>query len=123
MGVYEYEGTYKFKTQGAKKYITQKDGEHITTTIAGVVKSKGGSELENAGGFDAFEDGFTFRDAGGLAAKYNDNIREKRVIEGHEITITDNVCLVPSEYTVGKTADYKRLLLALSKPPIINSVL
>lgn len=115
MGVYEYEGCYKFKMQGAKKYITQKAGGPIVTTIAGVSKKKGGAELEASGGFAAFEDGFTFKDSGGLEAVYNDNIHEARIIDGHKIIITDNVCLKPSEYTLGKSADFKRLLYALSK--------
>lgn len=116
MGVYEYEGSYRFKTHGAKKYISQKAGGHIVTTIAGVTKTKGGAELEAAGGFAAFEDGFTFHEAGGLEAVYNDNINEIRIINGRKVMITDNVCLKPSEYTLGKTEDFKRLLFALSRP-------
>lgn len=115
MGVYEYEGTVRFKTHGAKKYITQKEGGRIVTTIAGVTKKDGGAELEAAGGFSAFEDGFTFRKAGGLEAVYNDDVNFYRYIDGHKLHITDNVCLKPSEYTLGKTEDFKRLLYTLSQ--------
>ena len=118
MGVYEYEGEYTFKTHGAKKYVSQKAGsDQLITTIAGVSKKKGGAELQAAGGFDAFEDGFTFRDAGGLEAVYNDAISIHRNIDGHDLHITDNVCLKPSEYTLGKSEDFMRLLYALSRPP------
>ena len=118
MGVYEYEGVYRFKTHGAKKYITQKAGsDHIVTTIAGVSKKLGGAELEAAGGFDAFEDGFTFQKAGGLEAVYNDDVNLVREVDGHRLEITDNVCLKPSEYTLGKSEDFRRLLFALSQPP------
>lgn len=58
----------------------------------------------------AFEDGFTFVKAGGLEAVYNDTAFGLYEIDGHTINITPNVTLRPSTYTLGKAADYVRLL-------------
>ena len=113
MGVYEKEHDMcEFRTMGAKKYVyreTPKD--KLVCTIAGVSKNSGGKELEDHGGIEAFHEGFTFERAGGLEAVYNDCPAIKQVeLSGHTIEITSNVCLRPSTYTLGLTADYKRLL-------------
>ena len=113
MGVYEKEHDMcEFRTMGAKKYVyreTPKD--KLVCTIAGVSKNSGGKELEDHGGIEAFHEGFTFERAGGLEAVYNDCPTIKQVeLSGHTLEITSNVCLRPSTYTLGLTADYKRLL-------------
>ena len=117
MGVFEDEtdkngNNYeKFKTMGAKKYIYQYPGGPIKCTIAGVEKAKGGPELEEKGGFEAFKEGFTFEDAGGTESIYND--LESPIdlnIDGHALEITRNVVIQKSTYTLGLTADYKRIL-------------
>lgn len=132
MGVYEIEtekfpngAYYEFSTLGAKKYCyreTPVSDLHIT--IAGVTKKKGGKELEKAGGIKAFAPGFIFgreggqedgellKDgAGGIEAVYNDEPEiTKYTIDGHEITITSNVVLRDSTYTLGVTAEYEKLL-------------
>lgn len=113
MGVYEKEHDMcEFRTMGAKKYVyreTPKD--KLVCTIAGVSKNSGGKELEDHGGIEAFHEGFTFERAGGLEAVYNDCPAIKQVeLSGHTLEITSNVCLRPSTYTLGLTADYKRLL-------------
>lgn len=139
MGVFENEDNpetgysyYEFKTLGAKKYAyTEKPSEVWTDTIkigeteyqytrvgrrthctiAGVNKKKGGAELDKHGGIQALEEGFTFREAGGTMAVYNDVIETPEMsIDGHHIKITSNVAILPSEYTVGLTAEYKRIL-------------
>lgn len=47
LGVWDYEGKYdRFKTLGAKRYITEKNGE-ISITIAGVSKSAGAKYLKH----------------------------------------------------------------------------
>lgn len=118
MGVFESEdgpsgfAYARFKTLGAKKYVYQEtpDGE-THCTVAGVDKRKGGKELDKYGGIKAFEDGFVFRDAGGVAAVYNDKPEIDHVtIEGKELRITSNVAIVPSEYTLGITGEYERIL-------------
>lgn len=111
MGVYENEGTYeKFSTLGAKKYCYVKNGK-LTATIAGVSKRNGGPELERAGGIEAFREGFTFHAAGGTESIYNDNPDMCITMpNGEELEITSNVVIRDSTYTLGVTAEYRRLL-------------
>lgn len=116
MGVYEREHDYdRFVTWGAKRYAYEQAGDLFVTT-AGVVKRKngtnnaGGEELKKRGGLEAYKPGFTFYDAGGTEALYNDNIDMHLIIDGHDLHITDNVCIRPSEYTLGITGEYKWLL-------------
>lgn len=113
MGVYEKEHDMcEFRTMGAKKYVYRETpDDKLICTIAGVSKSLGGKELESHGGITAFHEGFTFEEAGGLEAVYNDDINEVINIDGHSLKITSNVVLRPSTYTLGLSADYKRLLM------------
>ena len=119
MGVFETEDNpetgyaYRyFKTLGAKKYAyIEKEGEGVHCTIAGVNKQKGGSELDKHGGLQAFTDGFVFREAGGTESIYNDVPSVSEVeIEGHVLQIASNIAILPSEYTVGITGEYERIL-------------
>ena len=121
MGVLEQEkDMLKFRTLGAKKYVyttldkNKKTGEleeRLHVTIAGVAKSAGAAELEAAGGITAFHTGFRFEAAGGLEAIYNDAPEIGSIeVDGHRLEITANVCLRPSSYTLGVSADYDRLL-------------
>ena len=112
MGVYEKEHDMcEFRTMGAKKYVYRETpDDKLICTIAGVSKSLGGKELESHGGITAFHEGFTFEQAGGLEAVYNDDIDTVIYVEGHSLHITSNVVLKPSTYTLGLSADYKRLL-------------
>ena len=140
MGVFEPEDNpetgvaYRyFKTLGAKKYAyvekdvemwkeTEKIGETSFTyrkigkgrthcTIAGVNKEKGGSELDKYNGLSSFEDGFIFKEAGGTQALYNDSPAVSEVeIDGHLLQITSNVAILPSEYTLGITGEYMRII-------------
>ena len=140
MGVFESEDnketgySYRyFKTLGAKKYafntgIVQTREETLTIgdrkysyrlvssdftdcTIAGVNKKKGGRELDKYGGLKAFEEGFTFREAGGTMSVYNDDPPIKSItIDGHVQPIISNVAILPSEYTVGITGEYERII-------------
>lgn len=113
MGVYEKEHDMcEFRTMGAKKYVFRETpDDKLVCTIAGVSKSLGGKELEEHGGITAFHEGFTFDKAGGLEAVYNDNPEQCDIVRGgHQLKVTSNVLLRPSTYTLGLTADYKRLL-------------
>lgn len=113
MGVYEDEGTYDlFKTLGAKKYCYVKDGK-LHTTIAGVSKTLAAAELDND--IYNFRVGFTFHDAAGLEAIYNDDDYGPYTVDGHELKITRNVVLRPSFYRIGMAGDYQRIL----KNPLI----
>lgn len=113
MGVYEQERDYtEFKTWGAKKYATTyKNGGPITTTIAGVRKTRGGLELALWGGFDAFKPGFTFCAAAGNLVVYNDHPTMKQIeVDGHVLPITRNLAICDNTYTVGITSEYAGIL-------------
>ena len=119
MGVFETEDlkdtgfAYRyFKTLGAKKYAyVEREGEGVHCTIAGVNKKKGGKELDKHGGLSAFAEGFIFREAGGTQAVYNDTPQmDHVVIEGKNLPITANVAILPSEYTLGITGEYERII-------------
>lgn len=113
MGVFEDEG-YKtpnrFKTLGAKKYVLEDADGKMHITIAGVDKRTGAAEL---GKIENFQEGFTFRDAGGTEAVYNDNVRMIVKRDGRLIEIRDNVVIRPSTYTLGLTAEYRAILEGL----------
>lgn len=119
MGVFETEDNpetgyaYRyFKTLGAKKYAyIEKEGEGVHCTIAGVNKQKGGAELDKHGGLQAFDEDFVFREAGGTQAVYNDSPEiSEVVIDGKILKITSNVAILPSEYTLGITGEYGRII-------------
>ena len=119
MGVFETEDNpetgvaYRyFKTLGAKKYAyVEKEGEGVHCTIAGVNKKKGGKELDKHGGLSAFAEDFIFREAGGTQAIYNDTPpMDAVVIENHVLPITANIAILPSEYTLGITGEYERII-------------
>ena len=111
MGVYEEEHTMdRFRTCGSKKYAYVIDGK-LSVTIAGVDKKLGGRELAARGGIDELKDGFVFREAGGLCAKYNDFPEQQEIqIDGHTLRIISNCYLCSSEYTLGTIELYKRIL-------------
>lgn len=113
MNLFEYEGMYKaFKTMGAKKYAYIDDEDKLHITIAGVNKRIGAVELERAGGLEAMKEGFVFKYAGGLEARYSDHpeIHEWTTEDGIVIPITRNVSLVENTKTLGLTAEYRELL-------------
>lgn len=127
MGVFEQEHDMsEFVTMGAKKYayIDAKDNS-LTITVAGVGKKAGAKELQEkakeqgiADPLDLFREGFTFIDAGGLEAVYNDRPYSDTIPvitneEGKPIELTSNVTLRPSTYTLGLTAEYRELIEGL----------
>ena len=112
LGVMEHDADYiEFATMGAKKYAYRYSDGTLGITIAGVNKTKGAAELEKAGGLKAFKEGFVFKEAGGTESIYNDNPEIKSLVrEGREIPITANLFIKESEYTLGITAEYARIL-------------
>lgn len=117
MGVYEQEEDYKrFACLGAKKYAYEYSVGELHITIAGVNKAKGATELQRGGGLETFvkcanpETEFTFYDAGGLEAIYNDLAEPVlESVDGRLFQITSNVCLRPSTYTLGITEEYRTI--------------
>lgn len=112
LGVMEHDADYsEFATMGAKKYAYRYPNGKLGITIAGVNKSKGADELEAAGGLSAFKEGFVFKKAGGTESIYNDVPAVDHIIrEGREIPITSNLYIKDSEYTLGITGEYYRIL-------------
>jgi hypothetical protein len=111
LGVAEHEPDYKrFATLGAKKYAYEDLDGKLHITVAGVGKKSGAAELARRGGLESFKEGFTFYEAGGTESIYNDNVLQVKHIDGHELVITDNVCIKESTYRVGLAADYARIL-------------
>lgn len=111
MGVYEHDGTAsRFVTLGAKKYAYE-DSKGLHITVSGVSKKAGAIELAEHGGLEAFQPGFVFEKAGKTESVYND---EKQPfitrIDGHLVTITRNVVIRDTTYTLGTTDDYAELL-------------
>lgn len=119
MGIYEDEGMYKrFETMGAKSYVfeDQRGGLHIT--IAGVPKKAGAAELENMGGFSAYQVGATFHD-GVTETRYNDKRQYKEVtVDGHMVELTSNMIIKDSFHQIGFAHDYSILLSTLTKKDI-----
>ena len=112
LGVMEHDADYiEFATMGAKKYAYRYPDGRLGITIAGVNKTKGAAELEKAGGLKAFKEGFVFKEAGGTESIYNDDPEIKSLVrEGREVPITANLFIKESEYTLGITAEYARIL-------------
>ncbi len=110
MGVFEdetgAEPYSKFCTLGAKKYVYERCGK-LYITIAGVNKRLGAEEL---GAVENFKPGFVFRKAGGTEAVYNDENFGIYRIGKHDIMIISNMVIRDSEYTLGITGEYQRLL-------------
>lgn len=109
LGVFEREERCtSFITYGAKKYAYISNGRlHVTT--AGVSKKHGAQELR---ALKNYRLGFVFKKSGGMRAIYNDewiNPR-KMAVDGHEVLLTTNTVLLPSEYTLGVTVDYSALI-------------
>ena len=106
LGVFECEGTMpRFCTLGSKKYAYEDKNGQLHITIAGVSKS-GAREM---GKLENFQEGFIFRESGGMEALYNDQWSDPIVIDGHELEIPPNIYLSNGEYTLGLTLEYKRL--------------
>lgn len=110
MGVYEDEGYQlpnRFVTMGAKKYVLEGPDKKLHITIAGVNKRKGAKEL---GRIENFKEGFIFEEAGGTESIFNDDVYMTIEVEGHDLTITDNVVIRDSTYTLGITQEYRDIL-------------
>ena len=102
---------------------------NLHITIAGVNKKIGAKELERAAirktketgqkytGLDMMAEGFKFKYAGGLEARYSDHPKTTEWIteDGVPIRITRNVSLVDNTKTLGLTGEYRELLETFRK--------
>lgn len=106
----------RFKYLGPKRYAKEDKKGNIEITIAGVDKEKGALELAAKGGLEVFQDGFTFREAGGLEAVYNTYAKRKGIIaEGHKYIVGNNCYLQKRDITLGAIGE---LDLILSRPEL-----
>lgn len=123
LGLFEDEGKVdKFITFGAKKYASEDNAGNVSITISGVDKEKGAKEVEKAGGLEALQEGFVFKEGGGANVIYNDETEEKEIeIDGHRLKYASNAVIMPDEYTLHIEPDYERLL-TLSRD-ILKSIL
>lgn len=124
LGVWDYEGTYtRFKTLGAKRYLSQSEDSGVTLTVAGLNKQKAvmflcdgwkytldGEEINSP--FDKFSENLYVpqSDTGKMTHTYIDNEREGVLTdykgctaEYHELT---SVHLSKSDYTLSVSKEY-----------------
>lgn len=133
LGLWEYEGTYEnFKTLGAKRYITEKDGK-ISITISGVNKKNGVDYLkykyvENQKIFDNFENNIVFPSSyydkieksatGKLTHTYIDKETKGKVIDylgnSNYYYEKSSVHMENAEYTLSLDKDFVNLILGIS---------
>ena len=86
-------------------------GKQHAPGLCASVQKIGGEELQRRGGLEAFKPGFTFYDAGGTEALYNDHTDMYTVTDkGNLLHITPNVVIKESTYTLGITGDYLMIL-------------
>ena len=114
LGVFESEGVYdEFITIGAKKYAVRV-GSEIETTIAGVGKTyvdTDGRRKVFLKSLDDFKIGFKwpYRYSGRTTAYYNDDQDAVR-IGSYVFRDRFGVCVMPTEYTLGETDEYKTFM-------------
>ena len=122
IGVWDYEGTYsKFKTLGAKRYLTEEDGK-LQITIAGLSKQDGvGYMLDHCDHdhdkvFEMFNFGMVIpADRTGKNGKeYVDTEKEFYVLDyqGHEsfVNTKSGVHLEPVSYTLEEYLEYGQFI-------------
>lgn len=133
MGVWDYEGVYsRFKTLGAKRYMTEQNGE-ISITIAGVNKHAGVEYLKHTYGnntniFKEFtedlefpsvydKDGIEENGSGKLCHTYIDTYMEGEVIDymGKKYIYNEQsgVHMENTDYTLSLEAQFKKLLYGI----------
>lgn len=117
IGIWEYEGIYeRFKTLGAKRYLTEKNGK-ISVTLAGSNKVKTASYLVGTGQpFENFKDNLTIpaESSGRLILTYIDNETEGDVIDYlgtkyhyHELS---SIHSEATEYNLSQSEEFRKYL-------------
>ncbi len=117
IGLFEQDAYYdRFITQGAKRYAYEKGG-HLGVTVSGVTKQRNEESgeyfaVEELKKLENFKVGMTWDKAGGTMAVYNDNDNFVYTDPetGKSLTITKNVAIIPTTYTMTYAKDYALLL-------------
>ena len=138
LGVWDFEGTYdRFRTLGAKRYITEKDGE-LQITIAGVSKSAGKEYLLRHFGtidnvFKNFKENLYFPSeyewqgekycgSGKMCHTYIDCKMQGKVIDymGNigDYCEDSGIHLENTDYTMSLSADFRNLIMGIKESHI-----
>lgn len=133
IGVWDYEGTYtRFKTLGAKRYMTEV-GDEMSITIAGVNKTAGMKYLRhtyktNTAIFNAFEEDLTFpayydcdgeeaNGSGKLCHTYIDCFTSGDIIDymGNKWIYCEqsSIHMENTEYTLSLDRDFRNMILGI----------
>lgn len=120
LGVWDYEGTYTFKTLGAKRYLMRDESTgRLTLTVSGVSKSAV-EYLEGEDAFERFAHGLDFprEVTGKLTHTYIDTATSGDVVDylgnpGHYSELS-SVHLEPTGYSMGLAEEYRRYLMGIN---------
>lgn len=126
LGVWDFEGSYsRFKTLGAKRYLTE-ENKRLTLTVAGLSKQKGLNYMiskagTNTGVFNMFNDSLFIPDSqtGKNTHTYIDESKTFKVIDyqGDELEVTSlsSIHLESVEFSLNISNDYKQFIESLRK--------
>ena len=133
IGVWDFEGTYtRFKTLGAKRYLTQ-EGDELSLTVAGLSKQNGLDYMRELAGdtenvFSVFNDSLYIPSdrTGKMTHTYIDDELKFKCIDylGNEETVNplSSVHLESCDFTLKVADQYKEFLQNLSKGYIYKGV-
>lgn len=134
IGVWDSEGTYnRFKTLGAKRYMTEVNGE-LSLTVAGLSKSNGlATMIANADGdnnkvFEMFNDELYIpaSGTGKMTHTYIDQVHEFNCIDfqGHEthVKALSGVHLEPCDFTLSLAREFTDFIEHLKRGEIFKGV-
>lgn len=130
LGVWDYEGTYsRFKTLGAKRYLTEENGR-LSLTVAGLSKQNGIDYLkeQNEDVFELFSDELYIPSdrTGKMTHTYIDNPYKFKVVDylGNEATVEtlSGIHLESCDFTLSIAEKYKQFLSNISQGYIYNGV-
>ena len=122
LGIFDNEGTFKFKTLGAKRYIKEHDGI-IETTVSGMKK---GSfvrycESNKLDPFDEFKDGVFLSElvSEKTTSRYQDEYHEEIIVDDygnselmHEYS---SISVVDIPFSMSLERNYKQLIQYLKR--------
>lgn len=124
LGVWDFEGVYsRFKTLGAKRYLTE-ENNRLTLTVAGLSKKNGLDYMikkagSNAGVFNMFNDSLYIpaMETGKNTHTYIDDSKTFEVVDYQggklEVTSSSSIHLEEVEFSLNISNDYKRFIESL----------
>lgn len=129
LGVWDFDGHYKkFKTLGAKKYLTLTDDDKLHTTIAGVGKDASAKYLNKfEDPFDAFDNGLKIpkNKTNKLTHTYVDDVVDCEVSDYNGVKelvhCPSGIYLEKASFTIGLSDEYTQLLEYMHKGYVTQS--